>query len=99
MRKEASGARRLAWFAFGHQANDWAPSSLWLIAPAIGAAMGLTPGEVGLLITISSAGAALGYLPAGVLADRVANRGRLLLATFWGVAIGYSSLPTFISVA
>jgi len=79
----------LAWFSMGHLANDWAPSTIWIIAPAIAITMDLSPAEVGLLITITHFGAALAYLPAGVLADRVANRGRLLLATFWWVAIGY----------
>jgi FSR family fosmidomycin resistance protein-like MFS transporter len=94
--------RLLVWFSLGHLANDCAPCALWLIAPAIGIAMDLSPAEVGLLITITSVGAALGYLPAGVLADRVAKRGRLLLATFWWVAIGYavaSQAPGFWSVA
>jgi MFS family permease len=94
--------RLLVWLSLGHLANDSAPCALWLIAPAIGIAMDLSPAEVGLLITISSVGAALGYLPAGVLADRVAKRGRLLIATFWWVAIGYavaSQAPGFWSVA
>jgi FSR family fosmidomycin resistance protein-like MFS transporter len=81
--------RILTWFALGHLANDWAPSAVWLIAPAIAAAMDLSPAEVGLLM-------------AGLLADRVTNRGRLLLATFWWVAIGYavaSFAPGFWTVA
>lgn len=92
----------LAWLSMGHMANDWAPSTIWIVAPAIAAAMNLSPAEVGLLITIAHVGAALGYLPAGVLADRVANRGRLLLGTFWWVAIGYlaaSFAPGFWTLA
>ena len=94
--------RLLIYFSFGHLANDWAPCAIWLIAPAIGVAMALSPGEVGLLIGVASAGAALGYLPAGYLSDRVARRGRLLLATFWWVAIGYavaSFAPDFWTIA
>lgn len=94
--------RLLLYFSFGHLANDWAPCSIWLIAPAIGVAMDLTPAEIGLLITLSSAGAALGYLPAGFLADHVARRGRLLLGTFLWVSVGYlvaSLAPGFWSVA
>ena len=72
-------------FALGHFANDCAPCSIWLIAPAVAVAMDLSPMEVGLLITMQSVGAALGYFPAGLIADHVANRGRLLLATFWWV--------------
>ena len=92
----------LAMFALGHMANDWAPGAMWIIAPAIAAAMGLTPAEIGILFAIKGTGAALAFLPAGVLADRVANRGGLLLGTFWWVAIGYfvSSLaPEFWSLA
>jgi len=79
----------LTWFTLGHFANDWTVCSLWLIVPAVGIAMDLTPAEVGLLFTICSVGGAVAFLPAGVLTDHVSNRGRLLLATFWWVAIGY----------
>ena len=84
------------WFSLGHLANDWAPCTIWLIAPAIALSMDLTPAEVGLLVTIHSLGAAVGYPPAGILTDRVSNHGRLLLATFWWVAVGYllASLAT-----
>ena len=92
----------LVWFSVGHMANDWAPGAIWLLAPAVALAMGLTPAEVGLLITLHSVGAALAYLPAGLLADRVRDRGRLLAATFWWVGIGYfaaSFAPGFWSLA
>ncbi len=89
-----SHRRLLAWFSLGHLANDWAPSTIWIVAPAIAAAMDLSPAEVGLLITIAHVGAALGYLPAGVLADRVANRGRLLLGTWQHVTyIDFDNRP------
>ena len=76
-------------FATGHLANDWAPAAVWLLAPAVAIAFDLSPAELGLLLTIHSAGAALAYVPAGLLADRVSNRGRLLVYTFWWVAAGY----------
>ncbi len=76
-------------FAFGHLAIDWGFCALWLIVPAAGAVMGLTPAEIGLLFAINSFGASLAFAPAGVLADRVSNRGRLLVLTFWWVAVGY----------
>ena len=81
----------LYWFAFplGHLAVDWAGAAVWLLAPAIAVAMDLSPGEVGLLITIHAVGASLAYLPAGLLGDHVRRRGLLLAATFWWVALGY----------
>jgi len=92
----------LTWFALGHFANDWPICSLWLIVPTVGIAMELSPAEVGLLFTICNVGGALAYLPAGMLADHVANRGRLLVATFWWVAVGYllaATAPGFWSLA
>jgi len=81
--------RVLATFALGHLANDWTVGAIWLVAPAMALAMGLGSEEVGLLITLYGIGAAIAYLPAGVLADRMSRRGGLLLATFWWVAIGH----------
>ncbi|MDP6140380.1 MAG: MFS transporter [Arenicellales bacterium] len=86
----------------GHLANDWAATAIWLLAPAIGLAFDLKPSQVGLLLTINSIGASLAYFPAGILADRVHNQGRLLLATFWWVTVGYllaSLAPGFWSLA
>ena len=77
-------------FTIGHFANDWAPAAIWLIVPAVAVTMGLSPAAVGLLFTIHSIGSALAFLPAGGLADRVNNRGRLLQMTFWWVAAGYA---------
>ncbi len=79
----------LTWFALGHLANDWPIAALWLIVPAAGIAMNLSPTDVGLLFTLFSIGGALAYIPAGFLADHVSNRGRPLIATFWWVAVGY----------
>ncbi len=92
----------LTWFMLGHFANDLPVASLWLIVPTVGIAMELSPTEVGLLFTICNIGGALAYLPAGILADHVSNRGRLLVATFWWVAVGYllaAMAPGFWSLA
>ncbi len=76
-------------FSIGHCANDLAPIGMYLIIPAFGTAMGLTPAEIGLLFMIHNLGSSLAYFPAGLLADHVANRGILLAATFFWVAAGY----------
>jgi len=92
----------LTWFTLGHFANDWPVCALWLIVPAVGVAMDLTPLEVGLLFTIFNVGGACAYLPAGILADHVSNRGRLLVATFWWGVVGYllaTIAPGFWSLA
>ena len=86
----AKGVGLLLPFTLGHFANDWAPTAIWLIVPAVAVTMNLSPAEVGLLFTIHSMGSAIAFLPAGILADRVSNRGRLLQITFWWVAAGYA---------
>lgn len=76
-------------FSIGHCAIDLAPIGMYLLIPAFGAAMGLSPSEIGLLFMIHSSGASLAHIPAGLLADHVANRGVLLAATFFWVGLGY----------
>ncbi len=75
----------------GHLTNDWVAGTLWLIAPAIAASMGLGPSEVGLMLAINGMGAGLAYLPAGLIADRSSRPGILMMLSFWWVAIGYLS--------
>jgi MFS family permease len=62
---------------------------MFVIIPAFGLAMGLSPTQIGLLFMFHSMGAALAYLPAGMLADHVANRGAILVVTFFWVSFGY----------
>lgn len=76
-------------FPIGHFANDLTPIGMFLLIPAFGAAMGLSPTEIGLLFMIHSLGSSLAYLPAGMLADHVANRGILLAGTFFWVGFIY----------
>lgn len=79
----------LASLALGHLTNDWVSGTIWLIAPAVAASMGLGPTEVGLILAVNGIGAGLTYIPAGIAADRFAWQGKLLLITFWWVALGY----------
>ena len=75
--------------AAGHLVNDWVAGTIWLIAPAIAASMGLGPAEIGIIIAVNGIAAGLTYIPAGMVADRVSNSGVLMLITFWWVAAGY----------
>lgn len=76
-------------FSFGHCANDLVPIAMYILIPAFGTGMGLSPAEIGLLFMLHSLGGSLAYFPAGVAADHVANRGVLLAATFFWVGFGY----------
>ena len=73
----------------GHMINDGVCGTIWIIAPAIAASLGMGPAEVGIILAVNGIAAGLAYIPAGVIADRVANQGMLMLITFWWVAAGY----------
>ncbi len=77
--------------SLGHLVNDWVAGTIWLLAPAIAASMGLGPTEVGLILAINGLGAGLVYLPAGIIADRSTRPGYLMLCSFWWVAAGFYS--------
>ncbi|MYB34400.1 MAG: MFS transporter [Gammaproteobacteria bacterium] len=79
----------LGTLAAGHLVNDWVAGTIWLVAPAIAASMGLGPAEVGLIIAVNGIAAGFTYVPAGIIADRTRNSGLLMLISFWWVAIGY----------
>ena len=73
-------------FPAGHGAVDWGSAAFWLLAPAMAIAMDLSPVQIGLLFAIRQLGYAA-QLPAGLIGDATKNRGQILAATFWWVAI------------
>ncbi len=79
----------LAAFSLGHFSNDMVPIAMYILIPAFGTALGLSPAEIGLLFMIHSLGGSIAFLPAGMLADHVANRGVVLALTFFWVGFGY----------
>ena len=79
----------LGWFAFGHFSVDTPGGALWILAPTIGLAWGLSPAEVGFIIAAHGLGGGLGYIPAGLMGDRYRRRGLLMLLTVWWVVFGY----------
>jgi len=76
-------------FSLGHCANDFVPIAMYILIPAFGTALGLSAVEIGLLFMIHSLGGSIAFLPAGLLADHIANRGVVLAGTFFWVGFGY----------
>ena len=76
-------------FCAGHMAVDWPNGTLWILAPTIAAALGLSPGDLGLLFAVTAVGSTAVHIPAGMLTDHSQRRGRLFIMTFVWVVIGY----------
>ncbi len=83
--------RRLPTLAFcaGHMAVDWPHGALWILIPAIGVAMDLSPSDLGLMVSLTAVGGALSLIPAGMLSDHTRRRGALFVSTFVWVVVGY----------
>lgn len=102
MATEMRSRSLFSWLSVGHFSNDCSVDSLWIIAPAAAFAFGYGPAEVGLLLFVAYGGSALGYIPAGILADRVRDQGKLLWLSCVWVAVGYlvaSAAPDFWTLA
>ena len=88
--KSALGDRALlTLLPLGHLVNDWVAGTIWIIAPAVAASLGLGPTEVGLILAVNGIAAGLTYIPAGLIADRVSAQGTLMMISFIWVAVGY----------
>ena len=82
-------------------AADWPHGALWILIPAIGIAMDLSPSDLGLMVSLTAIGGALSLIPAGMLSDHTRRRGTLFVSTFVWIVVGYgfaSMAPDFWSL-
>jgi len=92
--KDAPRDRLPYLFSAGHMCIDWPFGAAYLIVPAAGVTFGWTPAQVGTVLTVQSVVASMAYVPAGLLTDRLAERGRILALTFLWVVVGYAFAST-----
>jgi MFS family permease len=96
------GAWRELWLiTVGHGLTHWYPATFFLLMPLIGAELGLSYSQIGLVITCQYIASALANVPGGVLVDTVGRKGLLMaVSLFWvgfpyllmGFAHGYAML-------
>ena len=68
----------------GHALTHWYPATFYLLLPLIGNELGLSFGEIGLIMSCQYVAAALANIPGGVLVDTVGRKGLLMaLSLFW----------------
>ena len=82
-------AARVAWrelwlITIGHGLTHWYPATFYLLLPLIGAELGLSYSQIGLIMTCKYIASAVANVPGGVLVDTVGRKGLLMaLSLFW----------------
>jgi MFS family permease len=91
----------------GHGLTHWYPSTFYLLLPIIGKELGLTYGQIGLIMTCQYIAGAVANIPGGILVDTVGRKGVLMaLSLFWvgfpyllmGFAHGYLMLLSCVAL-
>ena len=85
----AQAAPRHAWrelwlITIGHGLTHWYPATFYLLLPLIGAELGLSYSQIGLIMTCQYMASAVANVPGGVLVDTVGRKGLLMaISLFW----------------
>ena len=99
--REERSLRELWLITMGHGLTHWYPSTFYLLLPIIGKELGLTYGQIGLIMTCQYIAGAVANIPGGILVDTVGRKGVLMaISLFWvgfpyllmGFAHGYLML-------
>jgi MFS family permease len=76
--------RELWLITIGHGLTHWYPATFYLLLPLIGAELGLSYSQIGLIMTCQYLASAVANVPGGVLADTVGRKGLLMgISLFW----------------
>jgi MFS family permease len=68
----------------GHGLTHWYPATFYLLLPLIGAELGLSYSQIGLIMTCQYLASAVANVPGGVLVDTVGRKGLLMaISLFW----------------
>ena len=85
----AQAAPRPAWkelwlITIGHGLTHWYPATFYLLLPLIGAELGLSYSQIGLIMTCQYIASAVANVPGGMLVDTVGRKGLLMaISLFW----------------
>ena len=87
---KAGGARHELWLiTIGHALTHWYPATFYLLLPLIGAELGLSYSQIGLIMTCQYIAAAVANVPGGVLVDTVGRKGLLMAVSLFWVGFPY----------
>ncbi len=80
----------------GHALTHWYPATFYLLLPLIGAELGLSYSQIGVILTFQYIAGALSNIPGGIIVDSIGRKGFLMaLSLFWigfpYLVMGFSS--------
>jgi len=73
----------------GHALTHWYPATFYLLLPLIGKELGLSYGQIGLVMTCQYVAGALSNVPGGMLVDTVGKKGLLMALSLMWVGVPY----------
>jgi MFS family permease len=77
-------SKELWLITIGHGLTHWYPATFYLLLPLIGAELGLSYSQIGLIMTCQYIASAVANVPGGVLVDTVGRKGLLMaISLFW----------------
>jgi FSR family fosmidomycin resistance protein-like MFS transporter len=75
--------------SFGHALTHWYPATFYLLLPIIGAELGLSFSQIGLIMTCQYLAGAVANVPGGVLVDTIGRKGLLMAVSLFWVGFPY----------
>src|SRR5690349_3223312 len=75
--------------SIGHALTHWYPATFYLLLPLIGAELGLSFSQIGLIMTCNYIAAAIANVPGGVLVDTVGRKGLLMAVSLFWIGFPY----------
>ncbi len=73
----------------GHALTHWYPATFYLLLPLIGSELGLSYGQIGMILTAQYAAGAISNLPGGILVDSISRKGVLMAASLFWIGVPY----------
>ena len=81
--------RELWLITIGHGLTHWYPATFYLLLPLIGAELGLSYSQIGLIMTCKYIASAVANVPGGVLVDTVGRKGLLMAVSLFWIGFPY----------
>jgi len=81
--------RELWLITVGHGLTHWYPATFYLLLPLIGAELGLSYSQIGLIMTCQYIASAVANVPGGMLVDTVGRKGLLMAVSLFWVGFPY----------